>query len=487
MSVAKTAALFAVLAIGCGSPKPKPPASEAFSGPTHPRTSTSGQRKDVAITVYNQGFGLVREVRQVDLAEGRVSLEFRDVAAHVQPETVHLKSLDDPASLTIFEQDYRYDLLTPGKLLEKYVGKKVRIYRWNEKLGAEEAFDAEVLSVEGGSPVYRIGGEVTYGFPGRVAFPEVPATLIAKPTLVWLLGSTRPKQTLEVTYLTSGMSWHADYVLVLGPNDDRGDLTGWVTLDNGSGAAYEDAKLKLVAGDVNKILPVDTATFAYDEMADAEEKKAEAGFTEEGFFAYHLYTLGRPTTLLQNEQKQVTLLEAQGIAVKKALVFGGQSWWYRGKYGQVVSNQKVSVFLDVKNDKKNGLGVPLPKGVVRVYKSDASGARQFVGEDMIDHTPRDEEVRVKMGEAFDVVGERKQMSWTALGGCASETSWEISLRNHKDAPVEVEVVEPVGGDWEVVSSSLPAKKKDAHTFTFDAKVPANAETKITYRVRVKWC
>ncbi len=484
--------LIALSLAACGGKAAAPPGA-GFSGPIAPRTSTSAQRELVSISIYNQGFGLVREVRNVDLAEGRVALEYRDVAAHVQPETVHLKSLEGADALTIFEQNYRYDLLTPAKLLEKYVGKKVRLYRWNEAKGAEDGFDAEVLSVEGGTPVYRLlgpnGPEVTYGFPGRVAFPEVPANLVAKPSLVWLLGSTKAKQKIELTYLTSEMTWRSDYVVVLDDKDTRADITGWVTLDNRSGTSFESAQLKLVAGDVNKIVTASAEEEMDEDGAYDKEPaaKAENGFKEENFFEYHLYTLGRPTTLLNNEQKQATLLEASGVAIQKKLVFPGQSYWYRGAYGQVVSNQKIAVFLDIENKAQNHLGIPLPKGVVRVYKADASGAQQFIGEDAIDHTPRDEKIRIKMGDAFDVVGDRAQMSWTSFGKCTSESSWEISLRNHKDTAVEVEVYELIDGDWEIVQSSQKANKKDAHTFTFDAKIAPRAETTIKYRVRVRWC
>lgn len=472
---------------GCGGgPKaasPKP----GFEGAATPRISTGAQRERVAVTIYNQGFGLVREVRDIDLAKGKVALEYRDVAEHVQPETVHLKSLTADDALSVFEQNYRFDLLTPQKLLEKHVGKKVRLYRWNEAKGVEEPFDATVLSAEEGSPVFQIGTEVTYGFPGRIAFPEVPPNLLSKPTLVWLLGSTLDKQKLELTYLTSQMSWKADYVMVIDANDASADLTGWVTLDNRSGTSFPDAELRLVAGDVNKVVPADD----YDGDMVAEEKeyakKDEGGFQEESFFEYHLYKLGRPTTILDKEQKQSTLLEARGATVKKKLIFNGNSYWYRNQYGAVATNQKVSVFLDLENTEKNKLGIPLPKGIVRVYKADSSGARQFIGEDRIDHTPRDEKVRVKMGEAFDVVVDRKQMAWKPLGSCVSETDWQTEVRNHKDTPVEVQLFEPVGGDWEVVSSSLPTHKEDAHTFTIDVKVAARASTKVTFKVRVRWC
>jgi hypothetical protein len=281
------------------------------------------------------------------------------------------------------------------------------------------------------------------------------------------------------------MNWRSDYVFILSDNDASGDLTGWVTLTNQTGTSYENAQLKLVAGDVQRVTaPEDAAPMS----RSAVTREAEAqGFKEEGFFEYHLYTLAQPTSVMNNEQKQVTLLEGHDVKVDKRLVFFGQQYYFRGQYGQVVSNQKVGVFLDIKNEEKNHLGIALPKGIVRVYKADKSGAKQFIGEDSIDHTPRDEKIRIKMGESFDVVGDRKQTSYHLYGTCSSDSEWEISLRNHKDTADEVEIVEPAGGDWEILSSSEPANKKDAHTFTFTVKVPARGETKVTYKVRVRWC
>ena len=471
------------LGLACNGSVPKTPRPEKI--PAVERKSGADGRQAVSITVYNQSFGLVREVRAVELAEGRVSLEFADVSQYVQPETVALKGLDDPASLAVLEQNYRYDLLTPETLLEKYVGKKIKVIRYNAKLDHEEEHEAEVLATEGGT-VLKIGDEITAGYPGRLSFPGVPDNLIAKPTLVWLLASTLPKQRIEVTYLTQGLNWRADYVLVVDDKDERGDLHGWVTLSNDTGSTYENAELKLVAGDVQRLYqqPVFFGALATATPKTAEEEPA---FHEEGLFEYHLYTLARPTTLRDREQKQVTLLDATGIGVEKQLVFYGADYYYRGGYGQVVSNQKVAVFLDIRNSEANHMGMPLPKGVVRVYKADSSGARQFIGEDSIDHTPRDEKLRVKMGDAFDVVGDRKQTKFDVLGDCSAESAWEIELRNHKDGVESVEIVEPIGGDWEILTSSHEAKKKDAHTFSFTVDVPARGKTTVTYRVRVRWC
>jgi hypothetical protein len=467
-----TALAAALLALACGGGRP---ARTLPDGPATQKSSSGKSREKVSITVYNSNFGLVRERRQVELGKGKVELAFADVSAHIQPETVHITSLTRPDALTVFEQNYRYDLLTPEKLLEKYVGKAVKVVRYNEKLGTDETKEAQVLAVEGGT-VLRIDGEVVTGFPGRYVFPNVPANLVAKPTLVWLLGSEVEKQRVEVSYMTANLTWRADYVLVLDQADKVGDLTGWVTLTNGTGTSYPNAELKLVAGDVNRVAPPPppmAPEMAMESMA--VPTAAPAPFRQESLFEYHLYTLSRPTDLLDKETKQVSLLEAHGIHVQKKLVFRGQEYWYRGRQGEVQKNQKVSVLVTLKNSEKEGLGMPLPKGTLRVYKADKAGAQQFVGEDSIDHTPRDEEVEVKLGEAFDVVADRKQTEWRALGNCVSESAWEIVLRNHKDAAEKIEVVEPPNGDWEIVNASHTAKKEDAATFKFEVDVPARGK------------
>ncbi len=448
------------------------------------RRSTSADREAVTLTVYNQNFGLVREIRSLDLGRGLLRLEFGNVASSIQPETVHIRSLERGNPLAVLEQNYEYDLLSPQKLLEKYVGRTVKVHIWNREEEREETVEAEVLSVNGGT-ILKIGDEITYNIPGRISFPEVPENLIASPTLVWLLNSRSNRQRVEMSYLAGGINWKTDYVMVINEDDSEASVTGWVTLTNHSGTGYENATLKLVAGDVQRVGGRNEMMRSAQKMAF--EGVADAVFSEESFFEYHLYTMERPTTIRQNEQKQVTLLESPGFDVDKHLIFYGAAQYYRGSYGQIVSNQKVGVYLDFKNSTANGLGMPLPAGIVRVYKQDSSGAQQFIGEDRIDHTPRDETVRIKMGEAFDVVADRRQMDYDILGSCVSESSWEISLRNHKDESSVVEVMEPVGGDWEILSSSHRAEKLDAHTFKFTVDVPGRGEAKVTYRVRVRWC
>lgn len=470
-----------LLVTGCG---PKP-ATIPNGGPTSHSQSDASASEQVSLTVYNQNFGLVREVRKVRLGTGNVELAYADVSAHIQPETVHLKSLGDDDALRVLEQNYRYDLLSPDTLLKKYVGKTVKVYRYNEHTGVDEEKRAKLLSVEGG-PVLEIDGQITSNFTGRFAFPEVPENLLQKPTLVWLVASAAPEQRVEVTYLSQGLDWHADYVLSVDADDKLGDLNGWVTLKNETGTSYRNAELKLVAGDVQRIAP-DQPEMSQDRAAPMAPTPAPAPFKEEGLFEYHLYTLQRPVSLLDKEQKQVSLLSAANVALGKKLIFFGQRYWFQSQFRGVIQNQKVSAFLDFENRERNHLGTPLPKGTVRVYKSDKAGQKQFIGEDAIDHTPRDEKVRIKLGEAFDVVADRRETSWQALSSCASESEWEIKLRNHKDSPESVEVNEPVGGDWQILSSSLPATKRDSQTFTFDVRLAPRSETKLTYRVRVRWC
>jgi len=447
--------------------------------------TTAEQRDEIALTIYNQNFGLVREVRSIDLGKGRVSLEFADVASTIQPETVAIRGRSGADALSVLEQNYLYDLLDPAKLLEKYVGRDVTVYRWNERTGHDEAQPARVLATNGGV-ILKIGDEITFGYPGRIAFPEIPDDLIARPTLRWLLESRRERQTVEVSYLARQLSWQADYVMVLGDAGDKASLQGWVTLSNQSGASYENARLKLVAGDVQRVTTEHDLKGLASRMRAVEEAGV-GGFQQEGLFEYHLYTLGRPTTLRDREQKQVSLLEASDAGVKKRLIFRGQPRWYRSHLPEPMRRQKVGVFLDVDNRAENGLGMPLPKGTVRVYQADSSGALQFVGEDRIDHTPRNETVQVRTGDAFDVVADRRQTDFRVLSSCLSESAWEIQLRNHKDRAETVEVLERASGDWRILQSTHAAKKEDAESFRFVVPVPADGEVEIGYRVRVRWC
>jgi hypothetical protein len=454
------------------------PGSPAAAAP--PLAITRESQRDLMVTIYNGNLGLVKDTREARLPAGMSEVQFADVAAQIDPTSVHLKSLTDPAGLRILEQNYEYDLLSAQKLLEKYVGRKVRLYQGNGSF-----LEATLLSTDG--PVYDINGEIHMGHHGQVVFPSLPENLVSKPTLLWLLrnGAATP-QRIEASYLTGGITWKADYVVLLNAADDRADLTGWVTIDNKSGATYKDAALKLVAGDVNRAREERTRQALEVASKAAAAAPASRDFVSEGFFEYHLYTLDGRTTIKDKQTKQLTLMTAAGVPVRKELAFFGARDYYRSQYGTPMSNQKVSVFVELTNTKANNLGVPLPKGKIRVYKADTSGSQQLVGEDWIDHTPRDERVRIKMGEAFDVVGERTQRDWKKIGGSIYEVEWEISLRNHKKEDVVVSVIEPIPGDWEVLRESQPHEKLEAHTLRYQVPVPREGAAKLTYRVRLRF-
>ncbi|MBI5634213.1 MAG: DUF4139 domain-containing protein [Nitrospirae bacterium] len=439
----------------------------------------------IAITIYNVNLGLVKDTRQLKIPKGSSELKFMDVASQIIPTSVHIKSLINSASLGVLEQNYEYDLLNPQRLLDKYVGKEVKLYQKNPYSEREELITATLLSNNGG-PIFKINNEITFGHPGRIIFPGVPENLISKPTLVWLLeNSLASMQKVEASYLTNGITWRADYVVTLNAKDDKADLSGWVTIDNKSGTTYRDAKLKLVAGDVNRVK--DEVEYRQKlgrvaEMAAAPAKQ----FKEEEFFEYHIYTLERPSTIKDNQTKQISLVSADSIPVKKELVFRGANYYYTSRYGDPITNQKVNVYVEIQNRKEHNLGMPLPKGTVRVYKHDSKGSLQFVGEDSIDHTPKDEKVRIKLGNAFDVVGTRKQMDWKKIASDTYEASFEISLRNHKKEDIVVKVIEPIPGDWTMLSSSHEYTKAAAFTAEFNIPVPKDKEVKLTYRVRMRY-
>jgi hypothetical protein len=446
--------------------------------------STAEDRTSVAVTVYNVNLALVRETRNLTVpSRGEASLRFMDVPSSINPRTVHFESLTAPDALAVMEQNYEFDLISPAKLMEKYVGREVELVEQAEDLTTREV-RATLLSVNGG-PVYQVGDRIVLNQTGKVTLPSVPPDLVPRPTLVWTLGADKTgEHEVEASYLTDNMNWSADYVAVVSADDEQTDLTGWVTIDNRSGATYHDATLKLVAGDVRRVSPP-RRVMAMDYAAEAKRAPAPS-FEEEAFFEYHLYTLDRPTTIKDNQTKQLNLMQAAGVPLTKKLLLVGRPSWYRNQFGTLTQNEKAAVILEFANTKDAGLGVPLPKGTVRVYKKDRSGSEQFVGEDAIDHTPRDETISLRVGDAFDVVADRTQTEYRKIGKRQAESAFEVSIRNRKDEKTTVTVREPMGGDWELVESSHPGKKKDAGTLEFEIDVPARQEVKLAYRVRVKW-
>lgn len=437
--------------------------------------------QDLALTVYNVGRALVRDTRTVNLPKGTVKLEFRDIAAQVIPETVALET----TGVRVLEQNYEYDLLSPETLLAKFLGKEVILVREEPRLEGlgtvRQEVAATLLALNKGT-VWRIGSRIVSNPQYReLVFDRVPENLRDKPTLVWLLqAETGGPRSVKATYLTSGLTWKADYVLALQEDGKRGRLSGWITLTNNSGASYPNAQLQLVAGEVH-LAPPGRKKVPFDKMLLEQAKVVE--MRPENLGEYHLYSLSRPTSIVDRQQKQVALLEAEGVNVSQELVVeNGPTWYWNRQEG--LQNQPVQVRLELVNGRANNLGLPLPAGVIRVYQRDRRGVEQFMGEDAIEHTPRDETVTITIGNAFDVVAERVQTDFRSFDR-TTESSFEVRLRNHKEEPVTVEVEENIGGDWEMLSNSHPYTKRSAFVVVFTVPVPAQGSTVLAYRVRVR--
>jgi len=453
--------------------------------------STLDDQQEVAVTIYNEQLALVKDLRSVKLSNGFNRLAFREVSAQMRPETALLRSINHPDGFQLIEQNFDFDLLTPQKLMEKYVGHKVRVVKTHPTTGEERTEEATILSVNNGV-VLRIGNRIEAGYPGRIIYDQVPDNLRDKPTLVISLESGMAKeQDLQLSYLTGGLGWKADYVAELDESDQFVDLTGWVTLTNQSGATYKNAKLQLVAGDVNQVKREMQPRMRRDFMSKSMAVTAAPAMVEEGLFEYHLYTLQRPTTIADKQTKQVSLLSATKIPVNKEFLLKGQNYYYRGSYADLGQKLKVGVFVEFENKEQSNLGMPLPKGIVRVYKNDQSGNAQFVGEDRIDHTPKNEEIRLKLGDAFDITADKKQTNFkkaTAIGkyNQAYTASFEIVLKNAKDEDVEVIVHEPIPGDWKMQNESHAHEKVAAGTAEWKIKVPAEGKKKLSYDVLVRY-
>jgi hypothetical protein len=451
-------------------------------------TTTQKDQTDLSITVYNSSLALVRDVRQIHLRPGAFPLHFEDVAASINPATVHFRSLTEPSKLSVLEQNYEYDLLDPQKLLQKYVGRDVTLVRAEQEANSTKYVETKALLLsDNNGPVWKIGDEIVTGMSSdSYRFPDLPDNLYSRPTLIWTLDNRGAEsQRVEASYLTSNISWTADYVLTVGRDEKAADLDGWVTLANNSGASYNNAQLQLVAGQLHQVTP-ERMYKALDMVAGAANA-APPQFTQENFSEFHLYTLGRRTSIQDKESKQVSLLNGTNIPIEKTLAVEGQSYYYRNPQtiGSAVP-QPVKVYYKFKNDEKSGLGMPLPAGTIRVYQADSKGNVQYAGEDSITHTPKDEQLRINVGNAFDVVCDRKETDYKRISNNQSEMAYEISLRNHKDGPVTVEVREPVGGDWKVVDSNFKWTKLDATTIGFEIPVAKDGTATLDYRVSVKY-
>ncbi len=443
--------------------------------------STAGDQRGVEVTVYNSNIGLVKDTRNVPLFAGVGELRFMDVAARIMPVTVHVSPAGSPQDFRILEQNYEYDLINGRKLLDKYVGKEIKIVDWNKYQDRKETVEATLLS-NNEDQIYRIGGEIYIGHPGIKVLPQLPENLIAKPTLTWLIESesAKPRQ-IVVSYLTEQINWKADYVMLLDALDTSSELAGWVTIDNRSGATYEQAKLKLVAGEVHRVRPPQEDAMARKELMAAA---AAPQFEEQPFFEYHIYDLARPTTIKNNQTKQISLFEAAGVGIEKEYRLSGSRGFFSRPYPERKQKQSVEAHILFENSTENKLGIPLPAGVVRLYKKDATGSQQFIGEDMIAHVPKDERVELKIGEAFDISAEKTQTDFQQISARLFETHWEIVLKNHKPEDIVVDVIETVHGNWNIIESSHPYEKLDAFRIRFAVPVPEDGRATLTYGVRL---
>lgn len=454
------------------------------------------------ITIYNQGFALVKEDRMLDLKQGRQTVAIENVAALIEPDSVGFHSITNKDSFNVLEQNYQYDLISPEAILNKAVGSRIRFIRVLPNSSKEvltgfllsaptAVVNAQTEGGGGGMETYNgmviktDDGRIVLNPTGEIEVDSIPEGLISKPTLLWDIDSRSAGQnTVELSYLTEGMTWNANYVLTLG-DAGKADLLGWVTLNNSSGATFKNARLKLLAGNVNRAqaAPQMKAMGGFGGNAPAPQ------FQEQSLFEYHLYTLQRPTTLRDKETKQISLLEGHNVAVTKRLIVDalqtvGRYYPSEGTVGTGPISPQVR--LEFVNSQDNGLGMPLPKGSIKVYQRDNSGSVQMLGEDSIDHTPKDEKISLVVGRSFDVVAERSRTEYHVLGPRSYSETFKIVVRNHKDVDQPVTILERHYGDWTVATTSDPFTKLDSSTMQYVVTVPANGSKTVTYTVTTNW-
>ena len=440
------------------------------------------EAENLEVTIYNADLGVVKEYRAKYLPAGIINVLYEGVASRIDPTSVRLKAVD--SVIEVVEQNYQYDLVSKEKILKKYIGKDIEAYLTYG--GKKEMIEGTLLSYRGDQLIIRDkAGLIQIIDSNTLVLPELPEGLITNPTLVWILNVTESRNhTLELSYMTSGMSWDADYVIVTNRNDTKLDLNGWVTVTNNAGTTFKDTALKLVAGDVHRA-PEEVVEWVIASEEELTAAPRASQFEEETLFEYHMYDLQRRTTLKNNEQKQISLLEATDVAVEKEYVYDDiPRWWRYGYDWSDTGEKKVDVMLNFNNSEGNNLGIPLPKGAVRVFTNDKAGKLQFIGEDSIDHTPKDETISLFIGQAFDIVGERTQMDFNKLANWY-EYVWAVNLRNHKDADIVVTVVERTSGDWEIPKENYNHTKVSNNEIVWQIPVKANSESTLTYTIRYK--
>ncbi len=452
----------------------------------------AGAKSQTELTVYNAqsgystGYALVKETRELELKSGLNEVTYKDVASQIDPTSVLFTDLKS-ADTSVIEQNYEYDIVSKTKILEKYLGEIIALEV--PKGDATETLTGRLLAYADGIVLETADGIVNVADVQSIRFPKLPDGLITKPTLKWkVFASTNGKRDIQTTYLTNGINWHADYVALVNANDNAMDFKGWVTVDNQSGTAYPAASLKLVAGDVHRVRPAQPAyDYAYESRGAVASAPAPQQFSEESLFEYHLYTLERTTDVSNNQTKQISLLESTGVPVRKILYYDGAnapSYYYA--YGGNKKEQNVEVRLRFANKKSDGLGLPLPKGIIRVYKLDSAGKQQFVGEDQINHTPENNDATLFLGNSFDVTGTRTVLENQQLGEKRWRQKVEITLKNAKDASQEVVIAEHLGTNWSITDKTDAFDKKDAYQIEFTVNVPAKGEKKVSYTVEYQY-
>ena len=428
-------------------------------------------RKNLSVAIYNGDLALVKDTRTISLVSGVNDIAFVDVSAQIQPETALLQG----KGFAVLEQDFNFDLLSPSSLLDKYVGKDIKVITTNPANGVEKTENAVVLSNNGGT-VLKIGNRIETDFKGRLVFPDIPDNLRDRPTLVVKADAkSRGRTDVQLAYLTRGLSWAADYVAELDNDEKTMSLNGWVTLTNTSGVAYENANLQLVAGDVNRVQREMVSARMMKANAMDFAAPASAGMREESFMDYHLYSLNRETSILANQTKQVALLASPRVAVEKNYRIDNLFHLFFGMQKSDYQPRNPNVILKFVNNDVSGLGMPLPAGVFRVYKADSKGQVLFVGEDRIRHTPKREEVKIKMGQAFDVTAKVKITDFKKLADKAYQVGITITFSNAKDSDVSVAYYQDLPIGYRIISESITSKKEGANQVLWNVFVPRNSD------------
>lgn len=452
----------------------------------------------VTVTIYNQNRALINETREMAIPQGTQTVEFKDVAETIDPTSLQVRSLTSPEAFRILDQNYEYDLINVQNLLNKYVGKRLKVMIADPQ-GAQNAKvikDARLLA-NNGQPVFMFektdassspsaAGEVYVGSYDGLLLPQIPEGLRPQPTLVWLVENRgEPQQKINVSYLAGNMNWKADYVLQLDRSNVKASLSGWVTLDNQSGKAFKQANLKLVAGDIHLVTRPERAPEVLRKMAPAG---AAEMMKQEELFEYHLYSLGRPVDIGNKQTKQVGLLQSPELKIEKRLV----GRWNSDRYDSAVrgvTQEKLAVLLKFNNSKENGIGLPLPKGIIRAYQESADGSVIFIGEDTIDHTGKGKDVELKAGNSFDVTVERKQTDFHKTGANSVRYGWELKVKNSKDSTQRVDLEETFPGEWRLVNASTKYEKLDARTIRFTVDAPPfgkGEDAVVTYQAELTW-